>query len=276
MPVYRHVGLIIMSLIITMPQFACAVEADATEPVQDERPFPADRPGKASSPISVPVGHFMFESDAASLTQDRDASTVAHNVTIADPALKFGVTDTVDIEAQFGGYQSNRFKDRASGQKYPADGWGDVVLRTKANLGGNQGEAFALGIISYIKVPTASGMLRNAGLANNRFEGGVIAPMTYSLPHDFVAGYQVEIDASKNADDGNFHPGFVNIVSLSHPILFSDVNTSVSADDPNIFTTDVIMTYQLDPKIVLDAEADFGLNRAAPDQHVAVGLAWLF
>jgi hypothetical protein len=276
---------ILVVLFLLIAPFAKAWAEEAPPP----RPFPADRPGKASGPITVDQGHLEFESDIINYLHAHPASSsvTTNGYTIADPLIKVGISHDVDVELQMGGYQWYSFKDRSTGVTTHASGFADEVVRTKINLMGNDGSDFAIGIIPYIKLPLASSSLRNSGLSNTSVEGGVIVPTTYNLSNDFVLGFQTEIDANRNADDGNFHTTFVNIPSISHPIpgidnlvgmleLYSGVTTSKSVDDPNIYTLDLSLAYQLTPQTAFDVETDIGLNRDAPNLQLISGLAWLF
>jgi len=252
-----------------------------------DRPFPADRPGKASGPFTVDAGHFDIESDFVNLTADSNAAAITRGVVFADPLLKAGLTRDIDIELQLGGLQRYDVKDRSGGTKTHTIGYGDETIRLKVNLAGNDGSDFAIALLPSIKIPSATDSLRKAGLANNRIEGGLLVPMNYNLPHDFALGYQAEWDAAKNAGDGDFHANIVNIALLSHPVprvdnmtatleFYSNISTSKAVSDLNILTLDPSITYQVSPQLVFDVETDIGLNRGATDLQMIFGITRVF
>jgi hypothetical protein len=267
----------------------CAAPAFADEAGQPDRPDPSDRPGKASGPITVEKGHFEVESDFVNYTHDHavNSSNSTQTYVVADPLLKYGLTENTDIEVQLGGYQWDSVKDRSAGTRQSGRGFGDTTFRVKSNLMGNDGQGLALALLPYVKVPMADQSLRDAGFANNRIEGGLAVPMSYNLPYDFVVGYQAEWAGIKNADDGNYHANIINIASIGHDVpgvkdlgalaeIYSNVTTSKSPNDPNIYTGDFALTYQLTPKTVIDVETDIGLNREAPDLQLISGISYLF
>lgn len=274
--------LCVLTFCLAAPRVWAADGAD-----NNARPFPSDRPGKANGPFTVDAGHFAVESDFVNFIYDHWANTptTTQSLTAGDPLLKYGLNSDTDIELQLGGFQHYAVKDRAAGATSRVDGYGDETLRVKHNIAGNDGSDFAVALLPYLKLPTATANLRNAGITNNRIEGGLIVPMNYNLPRDFAAGYETEVDALKNADNGDMHANFVNIASLSHPVpgnkditatleLYSSISARKSS--PDIYTIDPSLAWQVAPNLAFDVETDIGLNRDAPDLQMICGVAWMY
>lgn len=249
-------------------------------PTAQLRSFTPDRPNKGSSPITVDAGHFQYELDLLSYSYDHwnAGGTTSHSFVTADPVLKLGLTNHIDAEIALGGYQSFQQIDRATRQVTSGNGFGDVTLRVKLNLMGDDGGTVALAAIPWLKIPTAS-----ANLGNNLIEGGVAIPMTIALPADFSLGLQTEFDALRNGADNGRHVSFTNLASIGHPItdrlaaaleFFSQVGSDRFS--PPIYTLDLAVTYLLTPATQLDLGTYAGLSKAAPDFVIYAGLAQRF
>jgi hypothetical protein len=243
------------------------------------RDFSTDRPAKSNSAITVDAGHFLIESDLANFTYDRFAGTTTRTIQTLDPVLKLGVTNWADIELQLNGYQGTVAGDGMGGV-IRAHGFADVLLRTKINIIGNDGGDLAIAAIPYVKLPS-----RTAMISNGVVEGGVLVPIQYKLPSDFLLTFMPEFDLLKNAATTARHANFVNIVNVVHPVpgikdLTAAVEfySSVSAErlSPDIYTADFALSYMVNPRLQLDAGVNIGLNRAAPNLQAYTGIAYRF
>jgi len=245
------------------------------------RSFAPDRPPKADSATTVDAGHFQYETDLLNYSQTNFGGVTTRLYQAFDPVWKLGLTNWVDFELQFNGYQNLTATDNATGAAVAkASGFGDVFVKSKINLFGNDGGSAALAIIPYVKIPSDA-----PTISNGVVEGGLIAPFQLQLPHDFGLTLMSEVDALKDAADSGRHANFVDLVNLNHAVpgiknlsaaieFFSSVGTDPNT--PPIYTFDTALIYLLTPNVQLDAGADFGLNRAAPAVQVFVGLSQRF
>ena len=245
------------------------------------RSFAPDRPPKADSATTVDAGHFQYETDLLNYSQTNFGGVTTRLYQAFDPVWKLGLTNWVDFELQFNGYQNLTATDNATGAAVAkGSGLGDVFVKSKINLFGNDGGAAALAVIPYVKIPSGA-----PTISNGVVEGGLIAPFQLTLPHDFGLTLMSEVDALKDANDSGRHANFVDLVNLNHPVpgiknlsaaieFFSSVGTDPNT--PPIYTFDTALIYLLTPNVQLDAGADFGLNRAAPAVQVFVGLSQRF
>ncbi len=245
------------------------------------RSFATDRPPKANSAYTVDAGHFQLETDLGNYTYSNYAGVNTRSFQALDPVWKLGLTNWADFELQFNGYQYSASHDDATGALSARGyGFGDVVLRTKVNLFGNDAGNAALAIIPYVKLPSGTAII-----SNGEIEGGVIAPLQVNLPQDFGLTFMTEFDALKDADGTRRHANFVNLVNLGHPVpsitgltavveFYSSVGTDRAT--PPIYTFDTALTYALTPNVQLDAGFDLGLNQAAPKQFIFAGLSTRF
>jgi hypothetical protein len=250
-------------------------------PDDEMRKFTPDRPGKGYSVRTIDAGHVELETDFVSYTYSRYLGITTHSFEAFDPNLKIGITNWADFEIQFNGLQSQRSFDGATGATVALGaGFGDVFLRTKINLFGNDSGPVGLAIIPYVKVPSSVPVISNGAV-----EGGLIAPLALRLPQDYIVTLMTEVDQLKNADDGRRYTNFVNLIGVSHPLpgveganamleLYSSAGTDPAS--PQIYTFDAAMNFRLDKHTILDVGLNLGLNKAAPKAQIYSGISVRF
>jgi hypothetical protein len=250
-------------------------------PVPDDqmRDFNTDRPPKANSPFTVDAGHFQYETDIANFADQWSGAAPGYTLLALNPTLKAGLTNNVDLEVNFapivGVHAFNSTTDAWS----TTWGIGDLFVRTKVNLWGNDGGTSAMALIPYVKVPTAP-----PGIGNGAVEGGVIAPLSISLPNGFTLLFNSEIDILKDSADDGRHANFINLVTLGHPLikditlyveLWSDYNNDPTRRETQ-YSFDTAIAWLVRPNLQFDIGADFGLNSATPNLQVFAGVSQRF
>ena len=239
------------------------------------RSFNSDRPTKSDVPFTVDAGHFQYETDLFNYLHSNAGGVTTRVYTVADPVLKFGLTDRIELDLQFTGYSWETV--RAGAKRASAQGAGDLILRSKINVFGNEGST-ALALIPYVKFPTAA-----QGIGNGQTEGGVIAPFSHSLPWGFTVLVMPEVDVLKNANDDGHHFNFTQLINLSHAIgskltAYAEVYSALGTDraTPPVYTFDAALEYAITPSLEADIGVNAGLNRAAPNLQAYTGLAQRF
>ncbi len=248
-------------------------------PTDQLRDFNTDRPPKANSPYTVDAGHFQYETDLVNFATQATGPISINTLLAPNPTFKVGVTNNTDLEINAPTLVGVRTFNAATNASSTIWGIGDVFIRAKVNLWGNDGGKSALALIPYVKAPAAP-----AGIGNGATEGGLIAPVSISLPDDFTLVFNSEVDALKNSADNGRHANFINLVNISRPVvkdvtlyleLWSDYN-----DDPAQKTTqlsfDTAVAWVVRPNLQVDFGADVGLTNATPNIQVFVGLSQRF
>jgi hypothetical protein len=276
------------ALTILIPGLARADDLDKSgytlfDPVPDDllRKFAPDRPAKGFSVRTVDAGHFEIETDLISTTISNSPGGTTHSFQGLDPTLKLGLTNWMDIEVQFNGLQ---YTESADGTSSPfnfqnSTGFGDVFLRSKINLLGNDNGPVGFALIPYVKLPSSTPLISNGAV-----EGGLIAPLALR-PADFIVTLMTEVDDLKSATSNNRFANFVNLVSVSHAVpgteginatveLFSSVGTDPGT--PPVYTLDFGMNFRLSQHTILDVGVNLGLNSAAPKAQVYTGISARF
>jgi hypothetical protein len=246
-------------------------------PDADLRSFSTDRPSKGFTPITVDAGHFQYETDLLGYLYDSYSPdhVRTREFFTADPVVKLGLTNTLEVGVALGGYQNYQLHGGGVSQDY--DGFGDVILRPKLNVLGDDGGPVAIALAPFFKIPTAT-----RGLGNGVGEFGLTVPVTFPLPFETTGGFVPEIDDFKNPANTGRHAAFTGSVSLSRSLTEKFGVTveywwqTQAAGSPTQYTLDLVATYALTPSLQLDVGTFIGLNKAAPDLVEFIGLSQRF
>jgi hypothetical protein len=239
------------------------------------RPLSTDRPDATESPYTVDAGHFQVEADLAAYLRDaaREDGTNVRGWGFAITNVKAGLTNRVDLQLIFETYR--RETTTAPGAESTAEGFGDLTLRGKLNLLGNDGGETAFALLPFVKFPTAAN-----GLGNGDLEGGVALPLAVELPWELGLGTQLEIEALRDDADEGYDLGLGATLAVGRDIRgslggFVEVAARWQAGDFT-GTFNAGLTLGIGEDLQLDAAAYLGLNRAAEDLVVFVGISWRY
>ena len=119
------------------------------------RPLSTDRPDATESPYTVDAGHLQLEADVVAYLRDVGRDDGAHLRGWAFPItnLKLGLTNGIDAQLVVETFRWEENTD--AGSEATVDGFGDLVLRGKFNLWGNDEGPTAFALLPFVKFPTA-------------------------------------------------------------------------------------------------------------------------
>ena len=263
-----------------LAQTADKTRYDLFDPTPREllRDLSTDRPDKTESPYTVDAGHFQFELDFATFTSDREDGVRVKTVNLAPINLKLGLTNRTDLQLVVENYLRQTTTERASEGRSTIDGLGDVTVRVKHNLWGNDGGTTALALMPFVKLPTNGNRL-----GNNAVEFGLIVPLAIGLSERFGLGVMTEVDFVEQIDGSGLAPSFFNTATISFDLtdrvgLYTEIFTekSVERGTDLVATLDAGVTFAVSPDIQLDAGANLGITDAADDVNLFVGLSRRF
>src|SRR5439155_26677228 len=123
---------------------------------------------------------------------------------LAPANLKLGLLNNVDLQFVFESYVHQTH----------AAGFGSTQLRLKTNLWGNDGGDTALALMPFVQFPTTDDDLGGS----DHVEGGLIVPLTISLPRDFSLATMIEIDVLRDPADEHYGTSIVHTASLGRSI----------------------------------------------------------
>lgn len=251
-------------------------------PKEEMRDMATDRPDQTESPYTVDAGHFQVEADIVKYTYDRykanGENTRSRTWNMAVPNLKLGLTNSTDIQFVVDNYVRQTTSDKIANTRDTIDGFGDVTIRLKQNLWGNDGGQTAFALMPYIKTPTNTN-----NLGNGEVEWGVIAPLAIDLGNGYGIGLMTQVDYLKDADNKGYHPSFVNTATLaveltdkigSYYEVFTEKGTDTGAEWAVMLDTGI--TYALNDNVQLDMGMNIGVTEAADDFQPFLGITYRY
>ncbi len=263
---------------------ATAVAAGFGGAAQAARPLTTDRPDATESPFTVEPGRVQLEVSAAEWTRDRRTSAKdgvrTETWALAPLNVRVGLTADTELQIVHDGYVEETVKDRVAGTTDRRAGAGDLTLRYKLNLWGTADEGggaggTALGVMPYVKLPTAS-----AELGNGNVEGGVIVPFATDLAGGWGFGAMTELAIVRNDADTGERAAWLNTATVSYEMseragVFGEVTLRVGEGKPAA-TFNTGATYAVNDDVQLDVGVNLGLTRAADDLTVFAGMTWRY
>lgn len=244
------------------------------------RDLSTDRPDTTESPYTVDAGHFQLEMSLIDYTFDRrnQERVTRRSVAVAPMLLKLGILNEFDLQIGIDPYTREREKDRATDERTTLSGFGDITVRTKFNIWGNDSGDTALALMPFVKIPTASG-----DLGNEKVEGGLIVPLAFDLGNDIGAAVMTEFDVVRDGDNERYTIDWVHTATVSVPLV-EDLSgfveyagfANLNHDEKYRAYVDCGLTYGLNPKTQLDCGIRVGLTRASDDLGVFAGVSWRY
>jgi hypothetical protein len=225
------------------------------------RPLSTDRPDTTESPHTVDAGHFQFEMEIANASRDE--------FSLAELNSKIGLDASTDLQIV------TPFYTRAYDG---GEGFGDVEIRLKHNLWGNDSGSTALALMPFVKIPTAHG-----DLGNDEFEGGLIVPFGFDGPAGWSCAVMTELDLSADDDGGGHHFTGIASATTSHDVtesaaVFLELVSVASAESRSAYEAyfNTGMTWAITPACQLDGGIRLGLTDAATDFTPFLGASTKF
>ena len=246
------------------------------------REFSTDRPDKTESAYTVDAGHYQIEADLVNYSYDRHNSsrnnTHVDSFSFATMNLKVGILNNLDVQLVVPTWNHVRTEDRTTGIVQKNSGFGDLTLRAKYNLWGNDGGSTAFAVMPFVKAPTAQD-----DLGNEAFEGGIIFPFAVSLPKDWGMGLMTAMEWTKDRIGTGRHAEFINSITFSHGLIskldgYVEFFSAVSAESGSdwVGTVDCGLVYALTEQINLDGGINIGITRSADDLNPFLGMSLRF
>jgi len=157
----------------------------------------AERPDGAFGGRTLAPRTVQLEGGAAEWSRDRDGGLRVTTWTLGATTVRAGVRDRVELQVAHDGWIDERTRDTVTATTARARGWGDVTLRAKVNLHGNDdGDVAAWAVLPAVKLPTA-----DAAIGNGAVEGGVAALFEAPLGELWTVEAFAELAAVRNAAD---------------------------------------------------------------------------
>ena len=168
-------------------------------PKKEMRDLSTDRPDATESANTLDAGHFQIESDLFKTIRNRKDGilSIENNYNVAN--LKLGLTNSVDFHLIVNTYVNTFQKDETGNKTNNKSGFGNMTIRVRKNLWGNDDGKTALAIMPYVSLPT--GKMYD----DNAVEGGVVFPFNLTITDVFSFGTQAQFDWTKSQNRAGYH-----------------------------------------------------------------------
>jgi len=224
------------------------------------REMETDRPDVTESPITTDAGHFQVETDLYRLEKtkgEQELTTQFFN----QANLKLGIGRSTAVQLVVESYTLN--KTQSGGEIERNHGFGDLTLRIKQNLLGNDKGNFAIALLPYLKFPTARAQ------EDDQYEGGLIVPMALKFSGEWKLGMQIEMDRLQLEQGDGYKTQILESLTISHPLC-----KKLDAIAETYYTYDIqghewnnflnaALQFELAKDIKLDGGLNYGLQHEA-------------
>ena len=262
----------IFFILTTIPALFSAVQAQTPGktsfnlfhpvPAQYMRDMETDRPDVTESPYTLDAGHIQYETDLLRHEREKGERGEQQTNYFNKGNLKLGLTSSTAF--QFGFETFVWQKERADdGEITKGHGIGDITLRIKQNILGNNGGNFILAVLPYVKIPAAK------YTDDSKCEGGIIVPMMVKLPGEWRLAGQLEADRLYNGDAHAMHTELLQSLTISHE-LFKNLDGIAETYYTYDFNAhhwsnflNASAQLKISPNFALDAGLNYGLQTDA-------------
>jgi hypothetical protein len=265
---------IIISTLFALPCLLLGAEKQGSytlfnpTPRDQMRDMSTDRPDTTESAYTVDAGHFQVETTLFGFAKDGGVESY----TFGESNFKLGLTDHTDLQLVVPFYERQRGGDDDD------DGFGDLTVRWKWNLWGNDGGETAFALMPFVKAPTAS-----HDLGNDKVEGGLIVPLCVNLGENVGLGLMAEFDIVHDDGSGDYRMDFLHSVTcgfglterLGAYVEFVSVATT-REDGSWEGYSNAGLTYAVTDDFVLDTGVVVGVNDDAQDFATFVGFSYRY
>ena len=229
------------------------------------RALSTDRPDATESPYTVDAGHFQIETEIGNLTRDGGESSYA----LGEVNLKYGLNALTDVQ-----FVLPLYNHAAGG----AEGFGDMQIRVKRNLWGNDEGDTALAVMPFIQLPTGAD-----GISSDTVEGGIIVPFGFLGGGGWGYGIQGELDVVGDDNGSGQHFAFLTSATAAHSLtetigIFFEVVAifSEGSEATSEYYFNSGLTFGITEMLQLDGGVRVGLSNDSEDFEPFIGISAKF
>lgn len=245
----------------------------------EERDFCADRPGLGVPACTVDPGRLQAEVGLADWTLDRRPDSRTDTVLAGDLQLRYGLGASTEARLGWTAYGHVRERDRTTGAIGRAARTGDVALGIKQNLVNPDGSGTSIAILPAVTIPVG-----RVPVGAGDWGASLRVPADFALTKDIQLAFTPEIEAAVDEDGDGRHLAYGTVVGLADTLsdaLTGTAELSATRDrDPSGHATmalaSVSLAYRPDKESQLDIGTVAGLDHAAPDLELYVGVSRRF
>lgn len=262
-----------MKTILALALLGAAAPALAQS--DDDGPrFCPTRPSLGESGCTTEPGHVHVEASAVDWTKDETADSREDTVLVGDFQLRFGLTDTSELQVAWTPYGHDRVRDKNTGLIDSAARVGDVRIGLRQNLRNPDGKGLSFAIEPSVTLP-----IGRQPIGAGTWGAGLVVPVTYDLSDALNVQLTNDVEAAPDQDGEGRHFLVNEVVGLSLDVtkkVTLNAELQVTQDnDPAGHETRAVaagsVAWQPFKRFQLDALVGVGLNRDTPDLEILTG-----
>lgn len=244
----------------------------AIEPAPRE--MSTDRPDTTESPYSVPAGMFQIEASFFDYSRDANKGIGSDDQWIYGQInFKMGITHDSDLQVIVNSHAIAGESERGDSSR--TTGFGDITVRYKQNLWGNDGGTTAFALMPYVTIPT------HTDVSDEAWAGGLIMPLAVSLSDRVSLGLMGEVDLVPDAETNGYDLEWLHSATLGISLteklgMYLELVGIAGQDADYQALFDTGLTFAVTESLVFDAGVRLGMNRAAPNFGVFTGMSVRF
>ncbi len=224
------------------------------------RPLSTDRPDQTESALTVPKGWFQVESNLVSFSRTYGGGEQAQDTSVCDFIFKYGITHNTDLQFGWAPRLLHRDKDSDGFLANKSNGHGDIILRVKTNLLGNDSGPYAIALLPWVKAPTAT-----SGFGNNSWEYGLTINQELDIGGGWELGSSIFLAMAVTDERERYFEPAITLV-LGHDIT-----------ERLAFYVETYQGWLNDGDGYLQSAFDGGLTYlVTPDMKLDAGMNWFF
>lgn len=258
---------------------AAILLATASPALAEERDYCPARPGLGTPACTIAPGRVSVETGLADWTFDDQPDSREDTVLIGDTLVRIGLTDTIEAQIGWTPFGHDRLRDKIAHHVDSADRVGDVLVGFKANLRNPDGSGLSVAVQPFATLPVG-----REPIGAGDWGGGVLLPLTYDLSDTLNLQFTPEADAAVDADGNGRHFAYSGTIGLGVAISKAVSATlefqALRDEDPDGHETQALAALSLAwmpaDDLQLDIGANAGIDRAAPDAELYVGVSRRF
>lgn len=239
-------------------------------PKSQMRSFETDRPDATESAYTVDAGHFQFETDLFKVDRSKVNGIKTVQNYFNSFNAKLGLTNSLDIQL-FADMLVHTNITGAITSGYNSS-FGNITVRLKQNIWGNDGGKTALAILPFVSIPTTSG---------TKITGGFVVPLGVSLLSDWDFGTQLETNIETNQSGNGTHLNYLASATVSHPFItkcdfFTEASVSRETEIESFeYFLNGGLVFEVKENFKLDTGFYYGLKNTS-SKVVFVGLSFRY
>ncbi|MEO8795348.1 MAG: transporter [Daejeonella sp.] len=228
-----------------------------------------DRPDITENPYTVDAGHFQIETDLIKRVENKtsEQNVIQNYYNLMN--LKLGLSNSTDLQLVVQSFvhqqnKSSNFSERTSG-------FGDLSIRLKQNIFGNDKGKSALGIMPYINIPVSKFS------EGNKIDGGIIIPFSTELKNDWSFSAQAELDIISEGE--KYQSSLLNSITFGKylgknwGLFLESYDTYNFSINEFAFYLDAGLIYSINKNLNLDAGFNYGVTKNS-DKTIFLGFSF--